>query len=122
MAGLDGAPGLPALALPGLSFQLESQLQPNLHHHSGFFVAQMGFAQFVTHLWDSRRPFPIPGSSGAGIFARPDLNLWDSIPAPEKTRPRPCKNPGKVLTSNSRFHFGFRGNGRILPRSQPLMG
>src|ERR1017187_7839113 len=41
-------------------------------------MAQVGFTQALSALWDSRRQLSVSGAARAGLFPRICLKLWDS--------------------------------------------
>jgi len=78
VADLDRAPALPAAALPGLPEPVGSQLHAPFHSDTFGSLAETLDPQPLGSLGDSLWPRAVPGNTPAGLFARPDLNLWDS--------------------------------------------
>ena len=56
----------------------QDSIEEGLHAAALGPVAEAGTAQLARTLWDSRWWRPLPGHARTGLFARIDLNLWDT--------------------------------------------
>lgn len=67
LAGVDGAPGLCAVALPGGGEPVGTPLRATLGGDAGGAVAAAGFAGAAPKLWDSGRELSDAGHAGTGV-------------------------------------------------------
>lgn len=119
LTGVDGAAGLSAVALSGVSVAVEPQLQPAVHFGARGLVEKMGRVELAAPLWDSRRPIPLSGPARAGVSAGLGLNLWDSPSNHDHFfGPVPCDSNQKLLTPLANVTLTFQGNPRALPAIQ----
>ena len=79
-AGVDGAPGLCAPALPGGGEPVGPQLGAAVGGDAGGAVAAAGFGGAAQKLWDTGRELSDAGRARTGVFAGDDVRLWDSRP------------------------------------------
>src|SRR3974377_146193 len=78
VAGVDRLAGLPAAAFLRLSQPVGPQLYAALCLGAFGPLAEVGARKLVGSLWDSRRRRTLSGNTAASLFARSELNLWDS--------------------------------------------
>src|SRR5260221_4255718 len=63
---------------PGFVSGHADKLQPALHAGPSGVVEKVGCVELAAKLWDSRRPFPLPGPARTSLPAGVGIELWDS--------------------------------------------